>query len=353
MTLPSPTGVGTFDIMSPDGTTLSASISPNAGIALPSKVEFPYDFLTFTIEGLQPGQAADLTISGLDLSLITDYYKYGATPANPNEHWYNFLFGVPTDGDSAIGTGMEIVGNNIVLHLVDGGRGDDDLAQNGVIFDIGGPAISSATVISTQTVLTSDHAAGSTYGQLVQFTATVNAASGTPTGSVQFTIDGQNFGPPQPLNGGSASLSISTLSASDHAIAAFYDSDTSGFADPKMISYSTSVGRCWPFTPPIRARFIAPLPTLTANYSGFVNGETPAVLSAFATLDTTATAASHVGNYSITVNGAAATNYTFNYQVGTLSVTPAMLTIKADDKSKAFGACSADTDGQLHRLRQR
>ena len=33
-------------------------------------------------------------------------------------------------------------GNVITLHLVDGGRGDDDLAQNGVIIDQNAPAVS-------------------------------------------------------------------------------------------------------------------------------------------------------------------------------------------------------------------
>ena len=43
---------------------------------------------------------------------------------------------------------MEIVGGNFVLHLIDGGRGDDDLAANGVIFDIGGPAIETNTPVN-------------------------------------------------------------------------------------------------------------------------------------------------------------------------------------------------------------
>ena len=38
----------------------------------------------------------------------------------------------------------------------------------------------------------------------------------------------------------------------------------------------------------------AALPTLTASYSGFVNGDTPASLTTQPTLSTTATAASHV-----------------------------------------------------------
>ena len=40
----------------------------------------------------------------------------------------------------------------------------------------------------------------------------------------------------------------------------------------------------------------ATLPTLTASYSGFVNGDTSASLTTAPTLSTTATAASHVGS---------------------------------------------------------
>ncbi|MCC7084995.1 MAG: putative Ig domain-containing protein [Pirellulales bacterium] len=141
VTLPNPTG-GTIQLQSPFGTSLAASISPSSGVAPPIGIQFPWGFLSFTVSGVAAGAAADVTISGLDVAQITDYYKDGSTPANATPHWYDFLFGTPTDGDSAIGTGMEIVGSNLVLHLIDGGRGDDDSALNGVISDIGGPAVS-------------------------------------------------------------------------------------------------------------------------------------------------------------------------------------------------------------------
>jgi hypothetical protein len=147
--LPHPSGTGFVRVTSPAGTEISASISPQAGVALPNGVSFPFGFVTFAVQGLAPGQAADVIIAGLDLGGIEDYYKYGATPANATEHWYNFLFGQATDGDSALGTGMEIVGGNIVLHLIDGGRGDDDTSMNGVIFDIGGPALGVEILPST------------------------------------------------------------------------------------------------------------------------------------------------------------------------------------------------------------
>src|SRR5437868_7247423 len=59
----------------------------------------------------------------------------------------------------------------------------------------------------------------------------------------------------------------------------------------------------------------AALPTLTASYSGFVNGDTSASLTTQPTLVTAATAASHVsGNpYSITASVAADGDDTLSY----------------------------------------
>jgi gliding motility-associated-like protein len=84
----------------------------------------------------------------------------------------------------------------------------------------------------------------------------------------------------------------------------------------------------------------AALPTLTAGYSGFVNSETSAVLTTQPTLNTTATAASHIAGspYSITATGAAAANYTISYTAGSLSVTTAPLTVTANNQSKVYGA---------------
>jgi hypothetical protein len=41
---------------------------------------------------------------------------------------------------------MEIVGDDLVLHLIDGSRGDDDTSMNGVIADIGGAAFGEPTL---------------------------------------------------------------------------------------------------------------------------------------------------------------------------------------------------------------
>ena len=82
----------------------------------------------------------------------------------------------------------------------------------------------------------------------------------------------------------------------------------------------------------------AALPTLTASYSGFVNGDTPSSLTTPPALSTTATAASPVGSYPITAGGAASPNYTISYANGTLTVNKAALTITAANASKLYGA---------------
>src|SRR5207244_10226264 len=55
-------------------------------------------------------------------------------------------------------------------------------------------------------------------------------------------------------------------------------------------------------------------------------------------LSTTATAASLVGKYDILASGAADLNYSITFVKGSLEVTPATLTITADDKTKVYGA---------------
>src|SRR6185503_15482578 len=62
-------------------------------------------------------------------------------------------------------------------------------------------------------------------------------------------------------------------------------------------------------------------PALTVSYSGFVNGDTAASLTAPPAVTTTATPGSGVGSYPITASGAASANYTIGYVAGTLTVT--------------------------------
>ncbi|RYE22106.1 MAG: hypothetical protein EOP51_14020 [Sphingobacteriales bacterium] len=65
-----------------------------------------------------------------------------------------------------------------------------------------------------------------------------------------------------------------------------------------------------------------PNPALTATYTGFVLGETPAVLLTPAVLTTTAVTSSAPGNYPITVSGATSNNYNIVFINDSLTVLP-------------------------------
>jgi hypothetical protein len=86
----------------------------------------------------------------------------------------------------------------------------------------------------------------------------------------------------------------------------------------------------------------AVLPPLTYTIAGFVNGDTASVVSGSPVLSTTATASSHVlsSPYSISISVGTlwATNYSFNVVGGDLSITPAPLTITANNASMEQGA---------------
>jgi hypothetical protein len=82
----------------------------------------------------------------------------------------------------------------------------------------------------------------------------------------------------------------------------------------------------------------AAVPFLSATFTGFVSSDTTNQLTAQPVLSTLATAGSPVGSYPIQVSGGAGSNYAIVRVAGNLSVTPANLTITADDKTKVYGA---------------
>ena len=78
-------------------------------------------------------------------------------------------------------------------------------------------------------------------------------------------------------------------------------------------------------------------PTITASYSGFVNGDSPAALTSPPTCTTTATSSSAVGTYPSSCSGAADANYTVSYVDGTVQVVTAPLVVAASSPSMTYG----------------
>jgi hypothetical protein len=113
---------------------MRAVTNPSPGNA-PAGVNFPVGFFQYAIEGVPTGGSATVTMLLPPGVTVNTFYKYGSTG------WYQFLYQVAT------ATGAEIFDDDndgdtdrIVLHFVDGSRGDDDLAANGRIVEPGAPA---------------------------------------------------------------------------------------------------------------------------------------------------------------------------------------------------------------------
>ncbi len=137
-----------------------------------------------------------------------------------------------------------------------------------------------------------------------------------------------------------------TATAASHVASSPYAITASGAVDPNYtISYVAGSLTMTPVALSIAANnqfkaYGAALPSLTASYSGFVNGDTSTNLATQPTLSTTATAASHVASnpYTIIASGAVDSDYTISYVAGSLDVTPVALTVTANNQTKAYGA---------------
>ena len=116
-----------------------AVANPSAGDA--PDTNFPWGFFNFTINGLNAGDPATVTLSNPGATPET-YYKYGPPVPGDADAWYEFM----DDGT----TGATIT-PNVVTHFVDGERGDDTVGD-GSIVDQGGPATSARSLRSLRSV---------------------------------------------------------------------------------------------------------------------------------------------------------------------------------------------------------
>ena len=168
------------------------------------------------------------------------------------------------------------------------------VAQNSVGYGGAFPAmvvtsVSNTLIVGdlTPTTTTVDGAPNtSTYGQSVTFTATVSPATGTvtPTGTVQFSVNGTNVGAPVALVSGVATYTTSTLAAGSQTVAATY----SGSAQ-----FEASTGSMTQTVDPA-----ASTTTLTSS-------KNPSSLGQAVTLTATVTPAAATGTVTFTVDGVA------------------------------------------------
>jgi len=178
-----------------------------------------------------------------------------------------------------------------------------------------------ATAPGSSIVLNAFSPTSPVYGHSVTASATVSGASLTPAGTVVFTVDSSTIG--ASVVNGIATVLLTGLGAGSHSVSAAYTS-SNGYASATS-SVSTLIVTKAPLVVTANNANMnvgGPLPAFTASYSGFVNGETTAVLSGSPSLTTTATTSSPAGLYPITAaqGSLSAANYSFSFVNGTLSV---------------------------------
>jgi hypothetical protein len=119
--------------------TVGSTPNPAPGTA-PTGLLFNQGFFAVNYEGLAPGASTTLKLFLPSGSTSNSYWKFGPTSPGGASQWYNFSF------DPISGTGAKFEDLNgdgqddIVLHFVDGQRGDNDFIANGRISDPGAPA---------------------------------------------------------------------------------------------------------------------------------------------------------------------------------------------------------------------
>jgi Ca2+-binding RTX toxin-like protein len=232
-------------------------------------------------------------------------------------------------------TGAEATNDHLTINALGGDDVVDasSLPANRIGLTLNGGAGNNTILTTTATISIQSSLPNSTYGQQVIFTATVNPPSGgpSPTGTVQFVVDGANFGAPVPLVAGIAtSDALVNLGAGSHAIVARYSGDANYGVNTDHLTQAVNKAHLTVTADPKSKPYGEAIPALTATISGFTNGDGPDVVGGSPGLVTTATFASGVGTYAIVVDAGtlAAANYDFPNRVdGTLIVNKATPTL--------------------------
>lgn len=269
----------------------------------------------------------------------------GTTPAPTGAVTFNdngvLLGTAPLDasGIATVTVSGFIAGSHSVIALYSGDALDRSSSSPPLTFQLAG----SPTAVQTTTTVTPSpiHII---VGQQVIVSAHVVQTGHTTTppagNSVLFYANGVLLGD-APLDGsGNASITVAGWLDGTYTITASYVGDIYDLPSTGTFPGQLNVGATpSPLTVSASgsATYGSAIPTLTPAYTGFVGGDTAAVLTTPATCTTTATSASPAGAYPITCSGASSPLYVITYAAGTLTVLPAALTVTGVNATTTAG----------------
>jgi hypothetical protein len=161
---------------------------------------------------------------------LFDGFSLLGPPLLLHPNFFGFCDCLPTDHSTAHLTRSFSQGTHLITLDYTG----DGPLGNLPIF--GGGLISLVVTGAQSTTAISSSANPSVYGQDVTFSANVTAPGTTPSGSVQFTVDGANLGSAAPIEGsGLATTSSSTLPVGSHPVGAGFSSSDRNVLDSSAL----------------------------------------------------------------------------------------------------------------------
>lgn len=184
-----------------------------------------------------------------------------------------------------------------------------------------------AGVIAVTTTATAISPSSIVYGNTASAIATISGGT-SPAGQVTFVANGVTLGTVN-LVSGQATISLGVPFAGPLVVTASYSGDNNN-------SSSSGVGNATvqPAVLTVTAGNATkaddlPNPPLTYTITGFVNGDTSSVVSGTPGVTTVATTTSSPGTYDVTpsIGTLAASNYTFVFVKGTLTILPSDFTL--------------------------
>jgi hypothetical protein len=281
-----------------------------------------------------------LTVTALGITITADNATrlYGAV----NPVFTGTITGAPANSGLTVtgtttATQFSAVGTYAIVPVLSGNNAGNYTATavNGVL---------TITQTPTTTLLVSS-ASSQVYGQSVTFTATVTpTTAGVPTGSITFR-DGSLLLGTVTLANGTISLPTAGLAVGTHTITASYSGDTNfGASSSNSIAQVITKATLTVTVNNATRVYGAADPAFTSTVTGALPGDTFTV--SYASNDTVT---SGVGAYIITptVTGAALANYNVIYVPGTLTITPAPLTITAANATRQYMAANPTFSGSV------
>ena len=205
-------------------------------------------------------------------------------------------------------------------------------------------ASATVTVAQPATTTLAVAPASGTYGGSTTLSATLSTPSGPLAGqTVTFTLNGTAIGSAVTDATGLASVpaSLVGIGAGSYpaGVAASYAGDANNKASSGSAALTVNPAVLTVTAANATRLYGDPNPTFTFTFSGFVNGETAAVVTGSPSCTTTAVASSALGTYPITCAAGtlSAANYTFTFVDATLTINPAPLTVTAANASRVYG----------------